>query len=63
MQYTCPWKGKAAYYDIFVKGKVNGNAAWSYPEPLEAAKLIKRYVTFDTTLFGGGVKVEKVKLE
>ena len=20
-QYTCPWKGKAAYYDIVVKGK------------------------------------------
>jgi uncharacterized protein (DUF427 family) len=62
-QYTCPWKGKAAYYDITVKGKVNRNAAWSYPEPLDAAKSITGYVAFDTMLFSGGVKVEKVKLE
>jgi uncharacterized protein (DUF427 family) len=62
-QYTCPWKGKAAYYDIVVKGEVNRNAAWNYPEPLEAAKFIKGYVAFDTMLSGGGVKVEEVKLE
>ena len=58
-QYTCPWKGKAAYYDIVVKEKVNKNAAWSYPEPLEAAKHIKGHLAFEKGLFGGGVKVEK----
>ncbi len=58
-QYTCPWKGKTAYYDIVVKGKVNENAAWNYPEPRDAAKYIKGYVAFDTLLSGGGVKVER----
>jgi uncharacterized protein (DUF427 family) len=62
-QYTCPWKGKSAYYDITVKGKVNRNAAWAYPDPLDAAKFIAGYLAFDTMLMGGGVKVEKVHLE
>jgi len=51
-QYTCPWKGETAYYDIVVEGKVNKDAAWSYPEPKEAAMVIKGYVAF-----GGGVEV------
>ena len=25
---TCPWKGKASYYDLNVDGEVNENAAW-----------------------------------
>ncbi|MFC1968833.1 DUF427 domain-containing protein, partial [Chloroflexota bacterium] len=28
-QYTCPWKGKAAYYDIVVGDEAKRNAAWS----------------------------------
>ena len=28
-QYTCPWKGKSAYYDITVNGQVNQNSAWA----------------------------------
>jgi uncharacterized protein (DUF427 family) len=51
--YTCPWKGKAKYYDLVVKGQVNKNAAWNYPEPKPAAEYIKGYVAF-----GDGVKVE-----
>lgn len=58
-QYTCPWKGKAAYYDIVVGDKVNSNAAWSYPEAKEAAKYFEGYVAFESGLFGGGVKIEK----
>ena len=54
MKYTCPWKGKAAYYDIVVKGEVNKNVAWSYPEPKKAAKHITRHVAF-----GSGVEVQK----
>ena len=50
---TCPWKGKASYYDIVVDGDINQNAAWYYPEPNEAAKEIKNYVAF-----WKGVKVE-----
>lgn len=53
-QYTCPWKGKARYYDVVVKGQVNKNAAWSYPETTEAAEYFKGYIAF-----GGGIEVER----
>jgi len=43
---TCPWKGEASYYDIVVKGKVNKDAAWYYPNPKPAAKNIEGYVAF-----------------
>jgi uncharacterized protein (DUF427 family) len=50
---TCPWKGKASYYDIVVNGNVNKDAAWYYPEPKEAARQIKDYIAF-----WRGVRVE-----
>lgn len=50
---TCPWKGKANYYNVIVDGKVNQNAAWYYPEPKKAASEIKGYVAF-----WNGVKVQ-----
>ena len=50
---TCPWKGVASYYDVVVDGETNGDAAWYYPEPKEAARNIKGYVAF-----WRGVKVE-----
>ncbi len=53
-QYTCPWKGKTKYHDIVVNGKVNKNAAWSYPDPKPAAKAIRGHVAF-----GDGVKVQE----
>ena len=43
---VCPWKGEASYYDIFVNGEVNGDAAWYYPETKEAAKEIEGRVAF-----------------
>src|SRR5215469_7243009 len=43
---TCHWKGVASYYDIEIKGQVNKDAAWYYPEPSEAAKEIKGRVAF-----------------
>jgi uncharacterized protein (DUF427 family) len=43
---TCPWKGKASYYDVIVKGDVNRDAAWYYPEPKDTAKEISNYVAF-----------------
>ncbi len=58
-QYTCPWKGKAAYYDIVVGDQVKKNAAWNYPEPKEAAQYFRGYVAFETGFFGKGVKVER----
>jgi uncharacterized protein (DUF427 family) len=43
---TCPWKGKASYYGIVVKGAVNNDAAWYYPAPKPAATQITGYVAF-----------------
>lgn len=43
---TCPWKGLASYYSLKVDGKENPDAAWYYPEPKEAAKVIKGRVAF-----------------
>lgn len=43
---TCPWKGKASYYNVVVDGEVNKDAAWYYPEPKPAAEEIKDHVAF-----------------
>lgn len=43
---TCHWKGVASYYDVVVKGEVNKDAAWYYPETSEAAARVKGYVAF-----------------
>jgi uncharacterized protein (DUF427 family) len=43
---SCPWKGQASYYDIFVGEKVNRQAAWYYPDPKPAAAEIKDRVAF-----------------
>ena len=43
---TCPWKGVASYFNVIVDGKANADAAWYYPEPTDAAKLIKDHVAF-----------------
>jgi len=42
----CPWKGVASYYNVVVDGQVNGNAAWYYPTPSEAAKTLKNRIAF-----------------
>lgn len=49
---TCPWKGKASYYSIEIDGRVNEDAAWSYPDPSAAADNIRGHVAF-----WGGVEV------
>ena len=43
---TCPWKGRASYYNIIIADEVETDAAWYYPEPKEAARQIKDYVAF-----------------
>jgi uncharacterized protein (DUF427 family) len=45
-QTTCPWKGRASYYDVVVDGERNKNAAWYYPAPKEKASHIKDHVAF-----------------
>jgi uncharacterized protein (DUF427 family) len=43
---VCPWKGTASYYNIQINGDANYDAAWYYPSPSAAAKMIKGYVAF-----------------
>ena len=50
----CPWKGTASYYDVVVDGATNGDAAWYYPDPKDAAANIRGHVAF-----WKGVEVEK----
>ncbi|KAI0345817.1 DUF427-domain-containing protein [Trametopsis cervina] len=46
-QYFCPWKGNAAYWSANVGGTIVKDAAWSYPQPKDAAKNIAGYYAFD----------------
>jgi len=43
---VCQWKGTASYYDLDVAGKVNGDAAWFYTDPSDAAQPIKDHIAF-----------------
>ena len=43
---TCPWKGEASYLHVVVDGERNENAAWTYPEPKDAAAEIQDFVAF-----------------
>lgn len=36
--YTCPWKGKAQYWNVTAPGGATADdGAWSYPEPYPAS--------------------------
>ena len=43
---VCPWKGTASYSTIVVYGKENKDAVWYYPNPSEAASVIKNHYAF-----------------
>ena len=43
---VCPWKGTASYFSLQVDGQTNPDAAWSYPEPKDAAAEIRGRVAF-----------------
>ncbi|HLM69518.1 MAG TPA: DUF427 domain-containing protein [Longimicrobium sp.] len=51
---VCGWKGTASYYDVVVDGQTNADAAWYYPQPMDAAANIRGHVAF-----WKGVQVEK----
>jgi uncharacterized protein (DUF427 family) len=51
-QSICPWKGTASYKTVVVDGQENPDAAWSYPEPKDAATEIR-----DRFAFWKGVEV------
>ena len=42
----CPWKGEASYYNLVVKGSVQEDSAWFYPETKKEAEHFKGYVAF-----------------
>ena len=42
----CAWKGEARYHSLLVKGELNPDAVWYYPEPTEAAAAIKGRMAF-----------------
>jgi len=43
---TCPWKGKAEYFDVTVDGETAEGAAWMYPQPKQAASEIAGHYAF-----------------
>jgi uncharacterized protein (DUF427 family) len=49
---SCAWKGQCHYLSLLVKGEMNPEAVWFYPEPSDAARAIKGRVAF-----GKGVQV------
>lgn len=51
---VCGWKGTASYYDVVVDGQQNADAAWYYPQPMDAAANIRGHVAF-----WKGVEVER----
>ncbi|NBD30063.1 MAG: DUF427 domain-containing protein [Alphaproteobacteria bacterium] len=46
---TCPYKGKARYYDIVAKSGTIKDAAWSYEAPKPEVAEIDGYLAFYTT--------------
>jgi len=40
----CEWKGRAAYLDVVGGGAVAAAAAWTYPDPVEAYRLLRDHV-------------------
>jgi uncharacterized protein (DUF427 family) len=42
----CEWKGRAAYFDLKVDGKIAQKSVWTYPEPSKAFAPIKNYLAF-----------------
>lgn len=42
----CPFRGNASYWTVTVKKRSADNAAWSYEDPYEESKEIKRYIAF-----------------
>ncbi len=43
---VCPWKGTASYWSLEVDEATNTDAAFTYPEPKDAAGQIKDRVAF-----------------
>src|SRR5438132_12648840 len=42
----CPYKGKASYWTIEVRGRTSENAVWGYPDPYDEVPALKDFVAF-----------------
>jgi uncharacterized protein (DUF427 family) len=42
----CEWKGDAVYFDVVVGDIVRRKAAWAYPDPSSAFRMIRDHVAF-----------------
>ena len=53
----CIWKGTASYYNVFVDGEMNEDAAWFYPVPKDGSteRVGKDYSNF--VAFWHGVEI------
>ncbi|MCJ1308777.1 hypothetical protein MMC25_002432 [Agyrium rufum] len=51
---TCPWKGRASYYNLNINGQTINDAAWYYPEPSDAASNLRGTVAF----YGNKVQIQ-----
>ena len=47
----CEWKGQATYFDVYVRGTVLPDAAWSYPAPTPPFASLRDHVAFYAALF------------
>jgi uncharacterized protein (DUF427 family) len=45
-QTHCPYKGDASYYTVVAGGERYENAAWAYPDPIDAVPELRDYVAF-----------------
>lgn len=43
---SCPYKGKASYYNLVAKSGTVTDAAWSYEDPKEGVEAIAGYLSF-----------------
>ncbi len=57
----CRFKGDADYWAVKVGERSASNSAWSYPDPLPAAKSIKDYVAFYAHVVVATVDGEKAE--
>jgi len=50
---VCEWKGEAVYFDVVVDGEALRDAAWSYPDPNPAFRVLRDHVAFYAWPFDG----------
>jgi uncharacterized protein (DUF427 family) len=43
---TCPYKGEASYWSIYMDGQLKENAVWAYEDPYPAVAALKGRVAF-----------------